>query len=358
MPTHELEIISVTNNEVTDERDGGLGRMVEDARLAEASGVDTLLIGYGSTYPDGLVIGTSILGATRRMRALIAHRPGVVSPTVAARMFATLAVQSEGRVRINVVAGGSPSDQLRDGDHVEHDMRYRRAIEYVSILRRLWSDASPYTHAGEYYDLTKARLDLRPPTEWMPVIYMGGASEPAREFAAASAESYMSWTEPVHAVKERFADIAERCARLGRPRPRFSVSMRLILGDTEDEAWRKAWDLAPGVRDGQNEVRGHRDDVGRSRQVELVKQSLVHDERLWLGLTAASGGMGNTGALVGTPEQIHDALMRYVVEAGADAFVLTGPDGFHQPLPAGFISGLKAAASGIVAGRFATAESS
>jgi alkanesulfonate monooxygenase len=346
-----LEIVSVSNYEITDEADGGLSHLVDYARAAEAGGVDLLLIGYSSVNPDGWMIGSSILAGTTRLKALIAHRPGVTSPTVTARRAATLAAQSGGRLALNVVSGGSAIDQLRDGDHLEHDARYERAAEYVAIMRRLWSDPEPYTFAGKYYHIAKAQLRLRPSPVATPAIFMGGASEAAKRFAVTSADTVMAWTEPIRLTKERFAEVERLCAEAGRPRPRFSVSARLIMAATEEEAWQRARALAPRAEASPGSLRRHHEDVGRDRQVALAEESLVHDERLWLGMTAASGGLGNTGALVGTPHQVRQALLRYVTEAGADTLVLTGPSGFYEPLPDGFVAQLHQEADQLIAAR-------
>jgi alkanesulfonate monooxygenase len=343
--SYPLQVISSLTSHAPKDTLAGPHGLIDAAKHAEADGVDSLLIGYTASTPDGWTMASYALGHTSSIRILLAHRPGIMSPVLAARMAATLDVLSGGRLDLNVVAGGSASDQMREGDFVGHDERYARAIEYVGLLRRLWSETGPVDHEGHYYRIVKAFQVLKPATPGGPAIYMGGASEAATQFAVESADGYMSWSEPVELVRARFAEVRERCRAAGRERPRCSVSMRLILGDTEEEAWGRAEAMLPADVEQRRMRRAHSEDAGRNRQLALVRDSLVHDERLWMGLAAATGGQGSTGALVGTAEQVQRALLRYVVEAGADTLLLTGPDGAYLPFLSGFLADLRAAAN-------------
>ncbi|GAA2389763.1 LLM class flavin-dependent oxidoreductase [Dactylosporangium salmoneum] len=349
--TGRLEILSSITRFAPQRSDDGPSALIEAAQAAERAGIDNLLIGYSSQIPDGWSLAGYALAHTSSIRVLLAHRPGVMVPTVAARMAATLDVLSGGRFTLNVITGGSPDDQLREGDLVAHDDRYRRSIEYVDIMRRVWSAGEPLDIDGEFYRFRDTSQRLKPVQAGGPTIYMGGASSGAADFAARQADVYMSWAEPVAMVKARFDEVRARCAELGRPVPRFSVSLRLILGDTEDAAWSAANAMLPPDFEETRRRDRHAEDVGRNRQLGLVEESLVHDERLWLGLSAATHGQGGMGALVGTPEQVKDALLRYVSEAGADALLITAADGYFGELPDGFVDALRTEGDKIVAGR-------
>ncbi|MEK8174781.1 LLM class flavin-dependent oxidoreductase [Streptomyces sp. M19] len=121
------------------------------ARAHEDAGFDRILIGYSSTRPDGLQVAAHVAARTERLGLLIAHRPGVVAPTVAARSFATLDHFSEGRVALHTITGGSDSEQRRDGDYLDKEERYDRTDEYLGILRRAWSTTEPFSHQGRHY---------------------------------------------------------------------------------------------------------------------------------------------------------------------------------------------------------------
>lgn len=346
-----LEVISsITQYGPTDPADGSK-ELVNAAQRAETDGVDSLLIGYTASRPDGWAMASFALAGTESIRMLLAHRPGIMSPVLAARMAATVDVLSGGRLSFNIVAGGSIGDQMREGDFLEHDQRYERATEYVSIMKQLWTTEEPINHEGKYYRLLKSLCQLKPLQKPHVPIYMGGASDAASKFALGHADAYMSWSEPVDMVRERFDRVREMFLEAGKTPPRFSVSMRLIIGDTEDNAWAGAEAMLPDDLEERRKRSLHKEDVGRNRQLGLAKDSLVHDERLWMGLAAATGGQGSTGALVGTADQVQDSLVRYVEEAGADTLLLTGPNGEYTPFPDGFLAGLRVKADSVLAAR-------
>ncbi len=203
--------------------------------VAGISGPDRVLIGYHSFGPDGPVLAGLSLAAQPELNVLIAHRPGVVQPTGAARTFSTLSQISGGRVDIHVLAGGAPGDQYREGDYLEHDERYRRAEEYVDVLRMAWTAKEPFSHEGEFYKVEDVRPNEMTPGEIR--VHMGGASGAALEFGASRADVCMLWGEPLSEVSDRIAQIEGRATHYGRPRPRISLSLRLYLGETEDAAW-------------------------------------------------------------------------------------------------------------------------
>lgn len=346
-----FEIISSITGFAPRASTDGSAALVDAARRAEADGVDMLLVGYVSSRPDGWMTASYALANTTSIRVLLAHRPGIMSPALAARMTSTLDVLSGGRISLNVVTGGSALDQMREGDFVSHDERYRRSIEYVDVMRRLWTATEPLDFEGRFYRLTQSFQSVKPLQKPNPPIYMGGASDAAKEFAVAQADVYMSWSEPVDAVKARFDELRRLCREAGRSEPRFSVSMRLIMDENEDEAWRKAERMLPPDVEEKRQRELHREDVGRNRQLMLVRDSLVHDERLWMGLAAATGGQGSSGALVGTPDQVLRSLLRYVEHSGTDALLLTGANGSYEKFPPGFLAELRSRANSLLAAR-------
>ena len=281
-----------------------------------------MLIGYGSASPDGWAIAAAALAATTQLTALVAHRPGVMHPVTAARMAATHHYISGGRLALNVVSGGSPGDQLREGDDLAKEERYTRAIEYMDIVKMVWAATSPVDFIGKYYTLSRAFL-LQPPPSPVP-IFMGGASKEALAFGVKHADTYMLWGEPLAETTERVAEIESAARGEGRERPRISTSLRLIVGETPEEAWSKAEAIAEAL--GAPRTLRHVNDVGRQRQLEIAKGSLRHDTNFWTGIMLATGGMGNTSALVGTPDELVASLAAYR-ELGIDSLLLTGHDG-------------------------------
>ena len=58
---------------------------------------------------------------------------------------------------------------------------------------------------------------------------------------------------------------------------------------------------------------------------EVAAQGEVHDERLWLPIAEATGASGNTSCLVGTAEQVANAMLEYW-KLGVHSFLMRGFD--------------------------------
>src|SRR5215831_9654400 len=135
--------------------------IAETARIHERAGFDRVLIGYFSDAPDGFLVGAHAASVTERLGFLLAHRPGFVAPPVAARKLATLDQLSQGRLAVHIIAGGSDDDQAKDGDWTDHAGRYRRAAEYITLLRRVLTEPRPFDHDGELYRTRATYAEIR-----------------------------------------------------------------------------------------------------------------------------------------------------------------------------------------------------
>lgn len=294
----------------------------------EEAGFDRVLIGYSSSGPDALSVAGYAASVSERIGFLIAHRPGFVAPSLAARQFATLDHFTGGRVALHVITGGSDAEQQRDGDWLDHDSRYRRTDEYLQIVRRVWTSEEPFDFEGEFYRLKGARSDVRPLQQPHVPIYFGGASGPALGVAARHCDVYALWGEPLAAVKQRMAELRSAAAAYGRE-PRFSVSTRPILASTEAKAWERARVILERIQEvGGIGALGRASParpqaVGSSRLLQFAAEGELYDKRLWTPIAAATGAAGNTTALVGTPEQVAESLLDYY-EAGVTTLLIRG----------------------------------
>jgi alkanesulfonate monooxygenase len=308
-------------------REPNLEYLTKIAEAAEAGGFDTLLLPVGTGCLDGWV-GTSFLAArTSRLRFLVALRPGFVAPTVAARQAATFDYLSGGRLSINIVTGGSPAEQARDGDFLDHDTRYRRTREFIRLVKRVFTEQS-VDHAGEFYRVEGAALFPRPVQRPHPPFFIAGESEAGKAVIAEEAQVYMTWGGPLPDLAEKIADMRARFAAQGRSAG-YSISFQTILGDTEDEAWARANDIisrmSPAALARQREHFKTMDSVGQRRLAGYVERSAAEGfllgPNLWAGLTQVLGG--NSVALVGTPDQVADRIAEYV-GLGYDHVLLRG----------------------------------
>lgn len=301
------------------------------ARVHEEAGFDRVLIGYFSNDADGFVVAMDVLNHTERISVLLAHRPGFVAPTLAARKLATLDQFSGGRVALHVISGGSDTDQRRDGDYLDHDDRYRRTDEYLEILKAIWTADRPLDHEGRFYRFQGAWSDVRCVQQPHLPIYFGGSSDIAVEIAARHAGVYALWGEPLADARAHI----ERVRAAARERGReigISLSTRPILAATEEAAWARAHEILATiehrVENGGMAVR-EPGAVGSRRLLEAARLGEVRDERLFMPLATATGAAGNSTALVGTPEQVAKALLAYV-DIGVTTLLIRGYDPYRD----------------------------
>ncbi|MEV4567850.1 LLM class flavin-dependent oxidoreductase [Nonomuraea sp. NPDC049419] len=308
------------------------GYLADFARAHEQAGFDRVLIAHSASSPEGFAAAAHVLYHTQRLGVLIAQRPGFIQPTLTARKLATLDnLTGAGRVAIHHITGGSDTDQRRDGDFAGKEARYRRTAEFIEVLRRTLTSAEPFDHEGEFYRFEGAFSSVKPHGE-VP-IFFGGQSEDAIRVGGRWADVYALWGEPLAQTRERVDLIRGEAARHGREIG-FSLSVRPIVAGTEDAAWEKAdairrafeGNLAGKSNGGTWRIgRGENTAVGARRLKDEAEEKLVHDERLWFGVTQLTDGGGNSTALVGTPQQVADALLKYY-DLGIRTFLIRGFD--------------------------------
>jgi len=301
----------------------------------EAAGFDGVLLPHNSGWADNFLTTARAAGVTKRLKFLLAHRPGFISPTLAARKLATLDHYTGGRLLLHIITGGRNAEQRRDGDYLEHDERYARTDEYLEILRNVWTSHEPFSHDGSCYRFENAFSELKPLQASGIPISFGGASSPAIAVAARRADIFALWGESLDGARELAASVLDAARPLGR-RPTFSISIRVILGATEDEAWRRAYEIERQTREvglwspASPVFGGHTpppaaENEGSRRLLRQVAQGDVLDQRLFMGVARATNAPGNTTAIVGTPAQAADALLAYY-RAGIAGFLFRGFD--------------------------------
>ena len=211
------------------------------ARAHEDAGFDRVLIGYSSSRPDGTQVAAYAAAHTERLSFLVAHRPGFVAPTLAARTFATLDQFTGGRIAVHIITGGSDAEQRRDGDHLSKDERYDRTDEYLDILKQAWTSEKPFSYQGSHYQIEDFYSEVRSPQRPRIRLYFGGSSAAAYRVGGKHADTFALWGEPLAETKEQIDSVNAAAKAAGRSdTPGISVSFRPILGPTEELAWERA----------------------------------------------------------------------------------------------------------------------
>ncbi len=307
------------------------------ARAHEAGGFDRALIAFHATSPEAILIGQYAASVTERLGLMIAHRPGFTAPTVAARQFATLDHVSRGRSGVHIITGGDDAEMRQDGSFIDKDERYARTDEYLDVMKLAWTRDKPFDYAGRHYRVEgafSAVKSLRPPH--IPV-YFGGASDAAIAVAGKHADIYALWGETHAQVRELIARVRDAAAGHGRA-PRFSLSLRPILADTEEGAWARAAAILARAKElvektGFKRVKGP-ENAGSQRLLAAAAQGARLDKRLWTELAAFTGAKGNSTSLVGTPDQVADAMLDYY-DLGVTTFLIRGFDPLEDTIAYG-----------------------
>ncbi len=294
------------------------------SQVHEAAGFDAVLVGYTSSSAEGFQIAQYAAAHTERLKFLIAHRPGFVMPTLAARTAATFDNLTDGRLWLHIISGGADKEQRRDGDWLGHDERYSRSDEYLEILRKVWTSDRPFSFEGRFYRLKKAFSEVHPFQQPHPPIYFGGASDAAIRVGAKHSDVYALFGEPRAAVRVMIDRITDQAAQYTR-RPRFNISFRPIIAPTEGAAWDKARGILAQLERSPQKLSVAVEAEFSRRLMHLANEGEVYDERLWTGLVEVSGASGNTTALVGTPEQVAEAIVGYYA-LGVDGVLIRGFD--------------------------------
>ena len=314
--------------------EGGLSPsyVAEVARAHDAAGFDLALVGYSSSSAEGFLIALHAAAQTQRLGFLIAHRPGFVAPTLMARKVATFDHLTAGRLALHVITGKTDEEQEGDGDFTPKTERYRRAAEYIELMKLAWLNEQPFDFEGEFYKVKGAHSDVRPLQRPHPLLFFGGASEGALAMGARHCDVYAIYAEPLASTRERIAQFRAQAATFGKA-PGFNISLRPIIADSEGGAWDKANKILAAMTgkkgwSRQEAMSGPVDNAGR-RLMSFALEKDVHDERLWMPIARATGALGNTSCLVGTAEQVAQAILQYY-RLGVGSFLIRGFDPFND----------------------------
>ncbi|MPY56822.1 LLM class flavin-dependent oxidoreductase [Streptomyces spongiae] len=343
MPVEFLGIAATNNGSETTPRSGAAFDKEYTLRLARAHedhDWDRVLFAYGSGSPDPAPAAAHIASRLDRLQILLAHRPNVSYPTYAAKTFATLDQISEGRLTVHFITGGNDREQGREGDTLTKDERYSRTREYIRIVKKIWTTREPFDHEGEHYRFHDFVSDVFPVQQPRPNVSFGGSSPAAYEAGGAEADIYCLWGEPLAKTAEQIEQVKAAAKAAGRTDvPRIQVAFRPIIAPTEELAWEKAHRTVGAIKarkergeaitkrhNGHNQPQAATpQNVGSQRLIAIAEAGERYDRALWTPTAAATGGAGNSNALVGTPETVAQALLDYY-DLGVDILSARGYD--------------------------------
>lgn len=300
--------------------------MQQIAVAADRLGFEGVLIPTGTSCEDPWVVASSLVPVTKRLKFLVAVRPGLMSPTLAARMSASLDRISGGRLLINVVAGGDPVELAGDGLFLDHTERYDLTSEFLDIWRRELSGET-VDYEGKHLQVKGGHVLYPPVQQPYPPLWFGGSSPVAQQVAADHVDVYLTWGEPPADVAKKIAEMRKLAEAKGK-QLRFGIRLHVIVRETEEEAWKAANDLIQHLDDetidAAQRIFERFDSVGQKRMANLHRGSrsqLEISPNLWAGIGLVRGGAGT--ALVGSPEIVAERMREYE-SLGIDTFIFSG----------------------------------
>lgn len=296
------------------------------AQAADRLGFTGVLIPTGRSCEDAWLVAASMITVTQRLKFLVALRPSVVSPTLAARQAATLDRLSNGRALFNLVTGGDAEELEGEGVFLNHEERYEASAEFTRIWRRVL-EGETVDYDGKHIKVKGAKLLYPPVQQPRPPLYFGGSSDAAQDLAAEQVDLYLTWGEPPHLVKEKIEQVRAKAAARGR-QVRFGIRLHVIVRETTQEAWQAANRLISHLDDltiaKAQAAFARSDSVGQHRMAALhggKRDKLEISPNLWAGVGLVRGGAGT--ALVGDGPTVAARINEYA-ELGIDSFILSG----------------------------------
>lgn len=296
------------------------------AQAADELGFQGVLLPTGKSCEDAWVVASTLVPVTTKLKFLVAIRPGITSPTAAARMAATFDRLSNGRLLINVVTGGDPAEAVGDGVYLSHDERYEVTDEFLQVWREAVAGRAISLH-GKHLRVEKAKVLYPALQKPHPPLYFGGSSRVAYDLAAKQVDVYLTWGEPPQQVEEKISTVRRLAAEQGRS-VRFGIRLHAIVRETEKEAWSAADDLIRYLDD-ETITKAQKafasfDSEGQRRMAQLhsgSRDKLEVSPNLWAGVGLVRGGAGT--ALVGDPATVAQRMREYA-DLGIETFILSG----------------------------------
>lgn len=296
------------------------------AQAVDELGYTGVLIPTGKSCEDPWIVASTLAPVTENLKFLVAVRPGLTSPTLSARMTATLDRFTKGRLLINVVAGGDPVELAGDGIFLDHDARYKETDEFLTIWKSLLQQQE-VDFQGEHLRVEGGSVLYPTIQKPYPPLYFGGSSPAALDVAADHVDVYLTWGEPPAQVEKKINHLRKLAEAKGRTL-KFGIRMHVIVRKTEEEAWKAADELIQYVDDesiaSAQEVFSRMDSEGQRLMSKLNngdRSKLEISPNLWAGVGLVRGGAGT--ALVGDPDTVA-ARMKEYADLGVETFVLSG----------------------------------
>ena len=189
------------------------------------------------------VLASAIGSRLDRIRALVAVHPGLWDPVMVGKLAVSLDRICRGRMALNIVNGWFDEEfRMFGGTVLQGEERYRRTIEFIDILRGLWTNET-FSYAGRHYKVENGQLLLKPASPTVPEIYSVSRSDRGRDFIAGHCDWWFvdypktaeTTDDVLRGIEEAVADMNRRTGQIGR-KVRYALNPFVALGDNKQAA--------------------------------------------------------------------------------------------------------------------------
>ncbi len=288
-----------------------LRKVKEVADWCDDAGIEGILVYTDNSLVDPWLASQVILSCTSSLAPLVAIQPVYMHPYTAAKMVTTFSYLYDRRIYLNMVAGGFVNDLIALGDCTEHDDRYDRLVEYVSIMKYLFDEPGPITFTGTYYTVKNLAIKPRIPAELVPEVFVSGTSaagiKAAEEIGATSVSYPGTPSETI-------------CKTV-----RSGIRIGIIARDESRKAWQVAYERFPVDRKGQLThalARKVSDSSWYEQLSELGDRATEVDSPYWL--VPLKNYKTFCPYLVGSYDEVRREVSKYV-QRGIRTFILDVP---------------------------------
>ena len=293
-------------------------RVAEVARWSEAAGCEGILVYTDNRLVDPWLTAQLIIEATERLCPLVAVQPAYMHPYTVAKMVGTFGYFYERKIYLNMVAGGFKRDLEALNDHMPHDERYVRLVEYSKTIQALVANSSRkigYSLRGTYYSVEGLKLSPPVRPELLPGFFVSGSSEAGARAA-----------REIDAVAVCYPQLASQYGRRPISALRKSgVRVGIITRDTSADAWCEAEERFPPDRRGEiahNLAMKTSDSHWHQELAERPEAGSDPESPYWLRPFRSYQTF--CPYLVGSCERVAKEVARYMA-AGFDRFILDIP---------------------------------
>jgi len=241
-----------------------------------------------------------------------------VHPIMAAKQATTIDHITGGRFALNVVTGWHrPETEMFGVPMIEHDDRYELAVEWLEIIKRLWSEDEEFDFEGKHFKISKGYLEPKPLQRPFPPVMNAGNSEKGRDYAIRYCDiAFVNLNRGELSVsKAVIADYRKRAREeFGRELQIWSHAY-IVQGETEVEA-RDYFDEYVNMKGDWEAASNLVETMGLNtagRTPEMLRAMKMHFIGGWGGF-----------ALIGTKEQVVDGLAK-LSAIGLDGVVVSWP---------------------------------